>query len=77
MTIQGTQSPVDGEAWLTVTDAAKLSGYHPETIRELIRENKILARKFSIVWQVNQESLLAYMKQSQALGEKRGRKPEK
>lgn len=63
--------------WLTVRDAAKLSGYHPESIRELIREGKIKARKFSIVYQVNRESLLAYLGKAKAMGEKRGRKPEK
>lgn len=65
-----------GDEWLTVNEAAKLSGYHPETLRELIREGKITARKFSIVWQVNKESLLAYTANAQANGEKRGRKPE-
>ncbi len=63
--------------WLTVNDAAKLSGYHPESIRELIRQGKIEARKFSIVYQVNRESLLAYIANAKATGEKRGRKPGK
>ena len=51
---------IDGN-WLTVNEAAKLSGYHPEHIRRLIREGAITAQKFSIVWQVNRESLLAYV----------------
>jgi len=63
--------------WLTVNEAAKLSGYDPEYITRLIRQGEIKARKFSIVWQVNEESLLAYMAKAQAMGEKRGRKPEK
>jgi excisionase family DNA binding protein len=67
----------NGGEWLTVQEAAKLSGYHPETLRELIRQGKIKARKFSIVYQVNKESLLAYTTKAQAMGEKRGRKPEK
>lgn len=67
----------NGGEWLTVQEAAKLSGYHPESIRELIRQGKIKARKFSIVYQVNRESLLAYMAKAQAMGEKRGRKSEK
>ena len=60
--------------WLTVQEAAKLSGYNPEHITRLIRQNKIEAHKFSIVWQVNRESLLAYKEKVQQLGEKRGRK---
>ena len=59
---------------LTVNEAAKLSGYHPERIRELIRENKITAYKFSIVWQVDRQSLLDYVAKMQAQGEKRGPK---
>jgi excisionase family DNA binding protein len=63
--------------WLTVNEAAKLSGYNPEHVTRLIREGKVKARKFSIVWMVSRESLLAYMAKAQAMGEKRGRKPEK
>ena len=62
--------------WLTVNEAAELSGLHPEYITKLIRRGKIEARKFSIVWQVNRESLLAYLAKVEAMGEKRGPKPE-
>ena len=67
----------NGGEWLTVNEAAKLSGYNPDYIRELIRQGKIKARKFSIVWMVDRISLLAFLKKAQAMGEKRGRKPEK
>jgi hypothetical protein len=67
----------DRHEWLTVNEAAKISGYHPERIRELIRDNKITAQKFSIVWQVDQKSLLAYLTKIRELGEKRGRKSKK
>ena len=63
--------------WLTVNEAAELSAYHPESIRELIRQGKIKARKFSIVYQVDRESLLAYIAKAKVIGEKRGRKPRK
>ena len=61
--------------WITVSDATKLTNYHPETIRELVRDGKIEGRKISIVWQVNRESLLAYVENVGKLGKKRGRKP--
>jgi excisionase family DNA binding protein len=67
----------NGGEWLTVNEAAKLSGYDPEHIRRLVREGKIKARKFSIVWMVDRESLLAYTTKAQGMGEKRGRKPNK
>ena len=53
----------DGD-WLTVSDAAKTSGYHPEHIRRLIRDGAIKARKVSIVWLVDRKSLLAYVEKA-------------
>jgi len=64
------------DEWLTVSQAAKLSGYNADHLRELIREGKIKAHKFSIVWMVDRDSLLAYKAKAQASGEKRGRKPQ-
>ncbi len=64
------------QEWLTVNEAAKLSGYNADHLRELIRDGKIKAQKFSIVWMVDGESLLAYKTKAQASGEKRGRKPQ-
>ncbi len=52
----------NGNEWLTVNEAAKLSGYHPEHIRRLVRQGAITAKKFSIVWMVNRKSLLTYTK---------------
>lgn len=66
----------DSTDWLTVNEAAKLSGYDPEHIRRLIRGSEIEARKFSIVWMVKRESLLQYVNKAQTWGKKRGRKPE-
>lgn len=50
------------DEWLSVSDAARLSGYHPEHIRRLVRQGAIAAKKFSIVWMVSKNSLLQYMK---------------
>ena len=52
----------NGGAWLTVNEAAEISGYHPEYVRQLIRDGKVTAKKFSIVWMVSKESLLEYVK---------------
>jgi excisionase family DNA binding protein len=67
--------PIEGD-WLTVSEAAKLCDYNPESITRLIREGKIKATKVSIVWLVDRQSLLEYLGKVQKLGEKRGRKPE-
>ena len=55
------------EEWLTVNEAAELSGYHPEHVRRLIRQGEITAKKFSIVWMVSRDSLLKYKKSQEKL----------
>ena len=60
----------ENEDWITVTEAAEISGYHPEHIRRVIREGKIDARKFSIVWQISKSSLLDYISDQKKDAEK-------
>ncbi len=59
------------EEWITTSEAAKLSGYHPEYIRELIRTGELEGRKFATVWQVNKDSLWAYLKAAKESPDKR------
>lgn len=63
--------PRVGDEWLSVREAAKLSGYHPEYIRRLIRDDEIEARKFSIVWQIKRKSLEAYIESASSQEDKR------
>jgi excisionase family DNA binding protein len=65
---------MSNDEWITVQEAAKISGYNEEHITRLIREGKINAKKFSIVWQVNRDSLKAYITKTEKLGNKRGPK---
>ncbi len=60
--------------WITTQEAAELSGYHPEQVRELVRDGKIKAQVFGPVWQIDRASLLAYVRQTAKLGKKRGPK---
>jgi hypothetical protein len=62
------------EEWLTSYEAAHLAGYNPEYIRELIRQNKVLGRKWGQSWQVNAQSLQEYMSNAEKLGDRRGAK---
>ena len=66
---------MSNDEWITVNEAAKISGYNEEHITRLIREDKIKAQKFSIVWQVSRASLLAYIEKTEKLVDKRGPKP--
>lgn len=63
------------EEWITVSQAAKLSGYDEEHITRLCRQGKINARKFATVWQVNKASLSDYIEKAEKMGGKRGPKP--
>jgi excisionase family DNA binding protein len=62
------------EEWLTVQEAAELSGYHPNYIRQIIRAGRVRARKFATVWQVSRSDLRVYLRKTENLGAKRGPK---
>ncbi len=57
--------------WISTAEAAVLSGYHPERVRELIRERKIIATKKGNTWWVDRKSVLAYLKAAQKSEDKR------
>jgi len=59
------------EKWLTVTEAAKLSGYHPYYLRELVRTGNVKARRFGPLWQVSRDSLFRYLKAAARSNDKR------
>ncbi|MCI0563795.1 MAG: helix-turn-helix domain-containing protein [Nitrososphaera sp.] len=64
------------EDWITTNEAAELSGYNLVHLRRLIREKKIVARKFGPVWQVKRQSLLDYLEEAkQSSDKRRGPKP--
>ena len=59
------------DEWLTVTEAAELSGFHPYYLRELLRMGKIKAQRFGPLWQVSKQSLLTYLKVAEKSDDKR------
>ncbi|NUM45371.1 MAG: helix-turn-helix domain-containing protein [Anaerolineales bacterium] len=64
------------EDWITTSEAVKISGYHLDHIRRLLREGELMGRKWGSAWQVSRTSLMAYLSKIQTLGEKRGPKSE-
>lgn len=62
------------EDWLTTYEAARVSGYNPDYIRQLIRSQKVLGRKWGLSWQVSRLSLEQYVKKVEKLGARRGAK---
>ncbi len=59
------------EDWITTQQAVKLSGYHPDHLRRLMRAELVKARKFGIVWQVDRPSLVAYVRAANRSEDKR------
>jgi excisionase family DNA binding protein len=57
--------------WITIKEAATLTGYNAEYIRCMINEGKITAKKFSFVWAIDKDSLLAYIQQGKDSGDPR------
>lgn len=61
--------------WIATTEAAHISSYHPDYVRKLLQTGKVNGRKFGPTWQVDRQSLLAYLEQVNAQGDRRGPKP--
>ncbi len=61
----------DDTEWITVTQAAEISGYNAEYLRRLMRNKKIKFRMFSFIYQVNKKSLLKYLKEAEKKSDKR------
>ena len=57
--------------WITVTQAAEISGYNAVYLRRLIRAGKIEYRMFGFMYQVNKKSLLEYVNQAGKREDKR------
>ena len=56
---------------ITVAHASRLSGYHPERIRELLREGRVEGVKFGPIWAIEKSSLLKYLEEAQSSDDKR------
>ena len=63
--------------WITTAEASKVSGYHLNHVRRLLRAGEVIGRKWGAAWMVSRESLLKYMKSIEAKGDRRGPKPQK
>lgn len=61
--------------WITSAEAARLTGYHPDYLRKIIRAGKVKSQKWGRELMVSRTSLLAYVRKSQKSGAKRGPKP--
>ena len=57
--------------WIDTDEAAKISGYHVNYLRTLLREAKIAAKKKGGAYWIDRQSLLDYIKTARASDDKR------
>jgi len=61
----------DGNDWITTQEAAELSGYHVNYIRQLLQADKLHGRKWGQAWQVSRQSLREYLATAEKQPDKR------
>ena len=63
-----TTTIIDNMEYVSVEEAAEITGYAAAYIRQLLRQNKIKAEKKGTMWWVDLESLKTYKAEMDALG---------
>jgi len=56
---------------ISVEEAADLSGYHPDYMRKLVRQGKILAKRKGPMYWIDRDSLRTYLEEIEQLGAQR------
>lgn len=59
---------IDGMEYVSVDEAAEITGYAPDHIRRLLRQKKIRALKKGLMWWIELDSLQEYKKTMDELG---------
>jgi len=62
------EAMVELEQWISTEQAAELSDYRVEYVRQLCRQSRIEAQKIQRDWLISRESLLAYRRRMDRLG---------
>jgi len=60
--------------WISVTEAARATGYSRKQILRWIAAGTVKAKKIVTVWQIDRASMLAHVRTVEKLGSKRGPK---
>ena len=66
-----TMMPMSSPTWITVKEAVEISGYHPDHLRRLLRAGTVKGTKIVTVWQVDEDSLRAYLSTGENSGDDR------
>jgi len=62
------------EDWITTVEASKLSKYHLDHLRRLLRNGDIHGKKWGHSWMVSRKSLVTYLRKMESKGSRRGPK---
>jgi excisionase family DNA binding protein len=54
--------------WITTLEAAELTGYDAAHIRRLIRQGRVVGKKFGRDWWVNRDNIETYAESMKKLG---------
>ncbi|HEY64245.1 MAG TPA: helix-turn-helix domain-containing protein [Caldilineae bacterium] len=57
--------------WISVKEAAEISGYKPAYLRQLIRQGRISAERKGTMYWIDRSSLQAYVDEMKRLGTQR------
>ncbi|MBI5081290.1 MAG: helix-turn-helix domain-containing protein [Chloroflexi bacterium] len=59
------------EDWITSEEAIRISGFHQDYLRRILRAGKIISRKWGREWQISKSSLLTYLREGRKSSDKR------
>ena len=68
MTFESEHSITETAGWITIDQAAQLSGYEPAYIRQLMRQGRIPRCRVGNGWLIHRDALEQYKAQMDALG---------
>jgi excisionase family DNA binding protein len=68
LTITHERIIIEGMEYISVDEAAEITGYAPAYIRRILRQGKIKAAKKGAMWWVELESLREYKREMDVLG---------
>jgi excisionase family DNA binding protein len=57
--------------WITTKEAAELTGYSMQYVRRLMRQGRVVAKKWFRDWVISKQSLVEYKKTMDKLGRAR------
>jgi excisionase family DNA binding protein len=68
LTLRRERFIIDGMEYVSVEEAAEMSGYSEQYVRRLVRRGKVAATKKGPMYWIEKDSLMAYKREMDVLG---------